>query len=79
MPLLSSYSCYIREDNIISELRHSAIVRRPFVRCMVPEEDLLSCQVTDEWSLKETNMATRSLLEIPKNNMATVCVRHELA
>lgn len=63
----------------MSGLCHGVMVIRPYVGCMVPGRDVISCQIAHESSITETKMAKESLLNPPRNNIEVVLDETEIA
>lgn len=79
MPLLVSYCCDIPEANDMSEVRHGVAVRRPFVRYVVPEEDIISGEKAFKRTVMESKMTRSSVLETSRKAAKSVEDRNELA
>lgn len=50
-------------------MRHSVAMNRLFVTCTEIRDDIISGQIVDEGSLRDTKMARTFILEMPRNNI----------
>lgn len=70
-----SHCCDTPDCEVMSTVYDVSVVYRPRVICTVYEDDIISHILASMWSVIDTKMVRRILLEISKKNV--VCVGEE--
>lgn len=78
VPLLLAHCCDIPKAKDMSGLRLGFAVKRPSIMYVMTGEDIICGQMAHEWSLSETAMVRKSLLNIPRSNIASVSYGNEV-